>query len=69
VGHQPLHDYADANAFWNVYQTLLTSRFSTSASGFALADIKGYKYGTINTGKNPLIIYFNCSIFIKPKLE
>lgn len=39
-GTVPLVDsnYADINAFWDVYQTLLSSRISISASGFAKGD-------------------------------
>jgi hypothetical protein len=58
-------NYADAQAFWDVYQPLLTGRVSTSASGFvspAIADSLWYiqrDTGLIILGG----LYFNYSRF------
>lgn len=58
-------NYADIDAFWDVYQTLLTSRVSTSASGFtnsAIVDSQWYAYR--QPGQIVLSgLYFNYSRF------
>lgn len=58
-------NYADAQAFWDVYQTLLTGRVNTSASGFvspAIADSLWYIQR--DTGLIVLSgLYFNYSRF------
>ncbi len=58
-------NYADANAFWDVYQTLLTSRVSASAAGFAKSDtVDNRWYNQRLPGKIVLSgLYFNYSRF------
>lgn len=58
-------NYADINAFWDVYQTLLTSRINTSASGFVKADTVDTRwYNQRQQGKIVLSgLYFNYSRF------
>lgn len=58
-------NYADAPAFWDVYQTLLTSRVSSTASGFLLADtVENLWYNQRQPGTIVLTgMYFNYSRF------
>ena len=58
-------NYADADAFWDVYQTLLTSRVSTSATGFVpAATADSLWYIQRQPGKIVLSsLYFNYSRF------
>ena len=58
-------NYADANACWDVYQTLLTSRGRTSATGFAKGDtVDNRWYNQRVPGKIVLSgLYFNYSRF------
>ncbi|MEP7239094.1 MAG: hypothetical protein ABI685_14540, partial [Ferruginibacter sp.] len=58
-------NYADATTFWDVYQTLLTCRFSTTSSGFATGDtVDNRWYSQRIQGKIVLSgLYFNYARF------
>lgn len=58
-------NYADADAFWDVYQTLLTSRVSASASGFTSSSIVDSLWYTQRQPGQIVLsgLYFNYSRF------